>query len=138
MRSLPSDSDARLIDAASELLLRAHDSELHRVAAAARGASGEVYLGLSLRSSRVNVCAESSALANARIAGEEVIETMVSVGLRADGTAVVVNPCGVCRELVPAIAPGIRTLADEGGGRVVSVDAGDLLPMPWVRARTYD
>lgn len=138
MKSPLSDTDARLIDAASELLVRAHDADLHRVAAAARGASGEVYLGLSLRTARVSVCAESSALANARIGGEETIEVMVSVGLQADGTAVVVNPCGVCREVVPAIAPGIRTLVVEGDGRVVSVEAGDLLPMPWVRARIYD
>ncbi len=138
MRSPLNDADAGLIDAASELLLRAHDADAHRVAAAARGASGRIYLGLSLRTPRVSVCAESSALANARIGGEDTIEVMVSVGLRADGTTVVVNPCGVCREVVPAIAPGIRTLADEGGGRVVSVDAGDLLPMPWVRARTYE
>ncbi|MFS0911152.1 hypothetical protein AB3M89_05125 [Microbacterium sp. 179-I 3D2 NHS] len=137
MRTPLNDADRRLIEAASELLVRVHDADLHRVAAAARGASGEIHLGLSLRSSRVMVCAESSALANARIAGEETIETMVSVGLRADGTATVVNPCGVCRELVPAVAPGIRTIADDHG-HVVSVAADDLLPMPWVRARSYD
>lgn len=131
------DADRRLVDAASELLLRAHDTDLHRVAAAARGGSGQIYLGLSLRSPRVSVCAESSALANARIGGEQQIEAMVSVGLREDGTATIVNPCGVCRELVPVIAPGIRTLADDGG-HPVWVTAADLLPMPWVRARSYD
>lgn len=131
------DTDRRLVDAASDLLLRAHDSDLHRVAAAARGGSGQIYLGLSLRSPRVSVCAESSALANARIGGEQQIEAMVSVGLREDGTAIIVNPCGVCRELVPVIAPGIRTLADDGG-HPVWVTAADLLPLPWVRARSYD
>lgn len=65
------------------------------------------------------------------------MEAIVSVGLRDDGTAVILNPCGVCREVVPAIAPGIRTLVDDGG-HPVWVTAVDLLPMPWVRARTYD
>jgi len=137
MTSSLNDADERLITAASELLVRTHDAEFHRVAAAARGASGEIFLGLSLRTPRVNVCAESSALANARIAGEQTIETIVSVGLRADGTAVVVNPCGVCREVVPVIAPGISTLVDDDG-RTVRVAAHDLLPMPWVRARSYE
>ena len=50
------------------------------------------------------------------------------VRLRDDGTAVILNPCGVCREVVPAIAPGIRTLVDDGG-HPVWVTAADLLPM---------
>ena len=137
MTSPLNDADRHLVDAASELLIRTHDAALHRVAAAARGASGRIYLGLSLRSPRVSVCAESTALANARIGGEQDIEAMVSVGLREDGTCVILNPCGVCRELVPAIAPGIRTLADDGG-HPVWVTAAELLPMPWVRARSYD
>ena len=137
MTSPLNDTDRRLVDAASALLIRTHDADLHRVAAAARGATGRIYLGLSLRSPRVSVCAESSALANARIGGEQDIEAMVAVGLREDGSCVILNPCGVCRELVPAIAPGIRTLAD-GGGHPVWVTAADLLPMPWVRARSYD
>lgn len=137
MNSSLDDDDRRLLTAASDLIIRAHDANLHRVAAAARGASGAIYLGLSLRTPRESVCAESTALANARIGGEQEIEAIVSVGLRDDGTTVILNPCGVCREVVPAIAPGIRTLAD-GGGHPVWVTAADLLPMPWVRARTYD
>jgi cytidine deaminase len=130
-------ADEKLIAEASALLVRVHDAAITRVAAAALGKSGAVHLGVSLRSPRVSVCAESTAVANAKAAGEEAIETIVAVGLGEDGVPVVINPCGVCRELVPAVAPGVRVLVDDGGD-VVAVGSPDLLPMPWKRARSYD
>jgi len=131
------ESDEELIAAASALLMRAYDPTLHRVAAAARGSSGSIHLGLSLATPRVNVCAESSAVANAKIAGDERVETMVSVGLGAGDVPVVINPCGVCRELVPKFADDLRVLVD-AGDRVAVASPAELLPMPWVRARSYD
>lgn len=130
-------ADARLIEEASAALLAVHDPATTRVAAAVLGGSGAVHLGVSLRSARVSVCAESTAVANAKMAGEEEIETIVAVGLGEDGVPLVINPCGVCRELVPAIAPHVRVLVD-AGDRVVAVSSPELLPMPWKRARSYD
>ncbi|MDZ8275353.1 hypothetical protein R2Q81_05225 [Microbacterium aquimaris] len=128
--------DQDLVDAAGELLRRAHDAELHRVAVAARGGSGKVYMGLSLRTPRESVCAESSAIANAKMAGETTVETIAAVGLAADDTPVVVNPCGLCREMVPVFSPEIRVIVNDGEAlRVAS--RSDLLPLPWVRARNY-
>lgn len=129
-------ADEVLISAAAQLLLRAHDDTLHRVAAAARGVSGDIHLGLSLATPRVSVCAESSAVANAKIAGEEAVQTIVSVGLDPDGRAVVINPCGVCREVVPKFGRDLRVLVDVGG-TVAVASPDELLPMPWVRARSY-
>ncbi|MFF2050539.1 hypothetical protein ACFVU2_02965 [Leifsonia sp. NPDC058194] len=86
----------------------------------------------------MSVCAESTAVANAKLAGEEGIVTIVAVGLGEDGVPRVINPCGVCRELVPSIAPEVRVLVDGGDGTVVAVASPELLPMPWVRARSYD
>lgn len=75
-----SSADAELCRLASDLLSRSHDPDRHRVAVAARGASGRTYLGLSLLSNRVSICAEPSALANAAMAGETDIESIVAVG----------------------------------------------------------
>ncbi|WP_162819083.1 cytidine deaminase [Leifsonia aquatica] len=130
-------TDETLIAEASAALVRVHDPAAVRVAAAVRGATGAVYLGVSLRSPRVSVCAESTAIANAKLAGEAELETIVAVGLGEDDVPRVINPCGVCRELVPALAPGVRVLVDAGDA-VVAVTSPELLPMPWVRARSYD
>ncbi|GAA2543050.1 cytidine deaminase [Microbacterium mitrae] len=131
-------SDAELIEAASALLSRVHDPRAVRVAAAARGVSGAVYLGVSLATPRVKVCAESSAVANAKIGGDEAITTIVSVGLGADDVPHVINPCGVCRELIPKFGHELRVLIDTGDGVVAAASPDELLPMPWVRARAYE
>ncbi|WP_353112928.1 hypothetical protein [Microbacterium sp.] len=130
-------ADHELVQAASALLLRAYDARDHRVAAAVRGATGEVHLGLHLASDRVNVCAEPSAVANARIAGETALETIVSVGMDAAGAPRVINPCGVCRELVPHYGEDIRVIVDDAG-EIGVVAPSALLPIPWVRAQPYD
>jgi cytidine deaminase len=131
-------SDAELIEAAAALLSRVHDSGAVRVAAAARGISGAVYLGVSLATPRVKVCAESSAVANAKIGGDEAITTIVSVGLGVDGVPHVINPCGVCRELIPKFGQDLRVLIDTGDGVVAAAAPIELLPWPWIRARSYD
>ncbi|MDQ0643088.1 hypothetical protein [Microbacterium murale] len=136
MSAVTSD-DLDLISAASALLLRSYDERDHRVAAAVRGASGSTYLGLHLGSDRVNVCAEPSAIANARIGGEDAVHTIVAVGMDATGVPRVVNPCGVCRELVRRYGDDIRVIVDHSGELDV-VQPADLLPIPWVRAQTYD
>lgn len=131
-------TDAELIEAATALLSRVHDPAAVRVAAAARGISGAVYLGVSLATPRVKVCAESSAVANAKIGGDEAITTIVSVGLGGDDVPHVINPCGVCRELIPKFGRDLRVLIDAGDGVVAAAEPIELLPMPWIRARSYD
>ncbi|WP_194420882.1 cytidine deaminase family protein [Microbacterium abyssi] len=136
MHALTADDHA-LVRAASDLLVRAYDDRNHRVAAAVRGASGEVHLGLHLASTRVNICAEPSAIANARMAGENGLDTIVAVGMGADGLPKVINPCGVCRELVPHYGEGLRVIVDDAG-EIGVIAPADLLPIPWVRAQSYD
>lgn len=131
------DADDELRRAASDVLVRAHDDRQHRVAAAVRGTSGAIYTGLSLSTARVNVCAEPSAISNARMAGEDAVDTIVAVGLDPADVPIVINPCGVCRELVPNFGTGIRVIVSDGGN-VGVVSTSDLLPIPWVRARSYD
>lgn len=128
-----SQSDVELYTAARELLLTAHHTENHRVAAAMRGASGAIYLGLHIGSKRINVCAESSALANARIAQEASIQSSVAVSMDEHGEPQVTNPCGVCRELLRNYGPEATVLVD-AGGEVGTVNLGELLPYPWMRA----
>ena len=126
-------ADLALFDRAREVLAKAHHPKRHQVAAAMLGASGTVYVGLHLGSRRINVCAESSALASARIAGEERITTVVAVCLSTAGTAVVTNPCGVCRELLGSYCPDAMVLVDVRG-TVRKARLAELLPLPWLRS----
>ncbi|AXJ10281.1 hypothetical protein [Arthrobacter sp. PM3] len=128
-----SDADVELYEAARRMLLTAHHSENHRVAAAMRGASGAIYLGLHIGSKRLNVCAESSALANARMAQEASIRSVVAVSMDGHTEPQVTNPCGLCRELLRAYGAGITVLVD-AAGEVGKVGLAELLPFPWLRA----
>ncbi|NUP58263.1 MAG: hypothetical protein HOQ04_00425 [Pseudarthrobacter sp.] len=126
-------ADVELYEAARELLLTAHHTDNHRVAAAMRGASGAIYLGLHIGSKRVNICAESSALANARMAQEKAVKSVVAVSMDGNGQPQVTNPCGLCRELLRNYGSETSVLVD-AEGRVGVISIKDLLPYPWVRA----
>ncbi|GAP55832.1 blasticidin-S deaminase [Arthrobacter sp. Hiyo6] len=122
-----------LYEAARRLLLTAHHSENHRVAAAMRGESGTIYLGLHIGSKRINVCAESSALANARMAQESAVHSVVAVSMDESGEPQVTNPCGLCRELLRTYGTETSVMVD-AQGTVGTVSIKELLPYPWLRA----
>lgn len=126
-------SDVELYEAARRMLLTAHHSENHRVAAAMRGESGAIYLGLHIGAKRLNVCAESSALANARMAQESSIHSVVAVSMDGHGEPQVTNPCGLCRELLRSYGTETSVLVD-AEGEVGKIRIKDLLPFPWMRA----
>ena len=130
-------ADLALFEEARRLLLRAHHPERHQVSAALRSTSGQIHLGLHIGSRRVNVCAESSAIANARMAGDEGIATIVAVCKDDDGRVVVTNPCGLCRELMGTYGRTGDVLVDLQG-IVRKVRAADLMPNPWQFPREND
>lgn len=129
--------DIELFEAAKNQLERSYHPERHQVAAALRTADGSVYLGLHIGSRRVNVCAESSAIANAQMAGDEEVVTIVAVCKEDSGRVIVTNPCGVCRELLGQYGATAEVLVDLAG-TVSKVDAADLLPNPWMFPRETD
>ena len=130
--------DIDLYQAASRILLASHHADNHRVASAIRGASGTIYLGLHLGSKRVSICAESSAIANARMAGETHLSNAVAVCMNMDtGLPQVINPCGVCRELFSTFGPEMSVLVD-AQGTIAKVTMAELLPLPWMRAAETD
>ncbi|MFB8386764.1 hypothetical protein ACFC3F_06445 [Microbacterium sp. NPDC055910] len=131
MTRVPDASEVELYDAAKQLLIARHDPDIHQVAAAVRADDGNVYLGLHIGSRRVNVCAESSAIANAEMAGAGDLRTMVAVCKNDAGDIVVTNPCGVCRELMGTYAPNADVMVDDRGD-VVMVGADALMPTRWM------
>jgi cytidine deaminase len=127
----PTAADRELFTAAKRLLEQHHDAELHQVAAAARGADGQIYCGLHLASRRVNVCAESSAIANAVMAGSETITAIAAVCKNDSGDVIVTNPCGVCRELMDSYAADTSIMIDNAGD-VTMASLDELMPHRWM------
>ncbi|WP_152650311.1 cytidine deaminase [Demequina aestuarii] len=109
--------DRELLGAARSVLERAYVAGRHDVAAAVRVESGAIVTGLHLEASqgRASVCAESGALsaAGAAFPGEPVT-AIVAVLRRADGTDYLIEPCGVCAELLVDHCPDARVWVGHG------------------------
>ena len=115
-------ADRELIDAATDLIKTRYTENRHHIAAAVRGKSGKVYIGLHLDTyvGRASVCAEAVALGQAMSAGETAIDSIVSVRhprpREQHREPQLVSPCGICREMLNDFAPGAAVLLDGGEG----------------------
>ena len=127
------DTDAELLTRAQDLLRARYTLGRHEVASAFRLADGSVVTGLHVESTsgRASVCAETAAISAAAITGEAVL-SIVSVLRRPTGTEHLIEPCGVCAELLLEHASGARVwVADDDGHRAIGVT--ELLPFARVR-----
>lgn len=128
------DDDAELMAAACALLAQVHEPGRHEVVAAFRLVDGGVQLGVHVDGSarRSAVCAEGAAAANvfahaAGRPGAAGVTAMVSVLRRPEGTTHVIEPCGVCAELLSDYWPRARVWITRGDDVVPAV-VEDLLP----------
>ena len=129
-----SDADAELMSAALSLLESVYVQGRHEVVAAMRTADGAVVLGVHVDGSarRSAVCAEGVAagkvIEHAAIHGVPAdVVSAVSVLRRPGGTTHVIEPCGVCAELLSDYWPdaGVWITRDED---TLRVRVADLLP----------
>lgn len=122
------DGDAELMDAATGLLRERYSAGRHEVATAFRDAAGGIHLGLHVDGSarRSTVCAEGVAAGLAVMAGADVV-AIVSVLRRPEGTWHIIEPCGVCAELLTDYWPEARVWVTRGDD-IIAVETSDLLP----------
>jgi len=123
-------SDQELLHEAGLLIASRGREPWHAVAALLRTKSGAIYRGLHLEANvgRVAVCAEAVALANAAMAGDTEITTVVAIYKSGQ----VVSPCGMCRELLTDYAPAARAIVS-AGDELFKVALADLLPFKYHR-----
>lgn len=131
-----SPADEELIDHAEAVVADAFDPDWFggapMVGAALRGASGDVYTGVSIPAGvgRASTCAEPAALSDAVIAGEGGLDASVAVRHplpEEDREFEVVSACGVCREQLCDYDPDLWILfPTTDGPRKERVEA--LLP----------
>ncbi|WP_454854921.1 hypothetical protein [Promicromonospora soli] len=128
------DADRELLRAALNLLDLHYAQGVHEVAAALRLADGRVVTGLHVEAStgRASVCAESAALSAAIVAGSPVV-SIVGVLRRPGGSQHIIEPCGVCAELLGDHAPDAVVWVAVGDG-FGPVRVAQLLPFRRRRA----
>ncbi|MFK4759865.1 hypothetical protein ACI3KS_02915 [Microbacterium sp. ZW T5_45] len=131
-----SDEDAELLGRAQDLLRERYLEGRHEVAAAFRLSDGRIVTGIHVDGSarRSAVCAEGVAAGNAiaAAAGAQVVAA-VSVLRRATGEEHLIEPCGVCAEMLSDYWPDARVWVTVGDDSVASTFAG-LLPVKRRRA----
>ncbi|MFJ4220094.1 hypothetical protein [Curtobacterium luteum] len=120
--------DRELLATATAVLDTRYRQGMHEVAAALRLADGSVVTGIHVEASagRASVCAESAALSAAIVTGSPVV-AVVGVLRRPTGSRHLIEPCGVCAELLADHAPGARVWVAVGDG-FGAVDVAELLP----------
>ncbi|WP_374976702.1 hypothetical protein ACEYYH_02400 [Microbacterium trichothecenolyticum] len=132
-----SDADAELLAAATALLDRVYVYGRHEVVAAMRTADGAVHLGVHVDGSarRSSVCAEGVAagivIAHGAAGSGEVVSA-VSVLRRVEGSDHVIEPCGVCAELLTDYWPECAVWVTRGD-EIVRIRAAELLPAKRLR-----
>lgn len=132
-----SDADAELLDTARDLLGTVYREGRHEVATAFRMSDGAVVTGVHVDGSarRSAVCAEGAAAgaAVAHAAGGAVdVVSVVSVLRRPGGSWHVIEPCGVCAELLTDYWPDAGVWLTRGDD-IVRIRASDLLPAKRLR-----
>ena len=131
------EGDAELLTTARDLLERVYREGRHEVATAFRMSDGTVVTGVHVDGTarRSTVCAEGAAsgAAVAHAAGSDVgVVALVSVLRRRAGTWHLIEPCGVCAELLSDYWPDARVWVTDGdASRAVAVR--HLLPYKKVR-----
>ncbi|WP_036320546.1 cytidine deaminase [Microbacterium indicum] len=129
-----SSADVELVAAARALLAGAYVAGRHEVVAAMRMSDGSIQLGVHVDGSarRSSVCAECVAAGNvfAHAATTGAVPDVVAcvAVLRLPGdTEHVIEPCGVCAELITDYWPDARVWVTRGG-ETRAVTAAELLP----------
>ncbi len=132
------EEDAVLAHAARELLDARYVAGRHEVAAAARTDDGGIVTGIHVEASqgRASICAESGVASGVVAAGSKAV-ALVAVLRRRDGTVHLIEPCGVCAELLADMWPDARVWAAREA-TPEPIAAADLLPFRHTRIGRLD
>ena len=124
------DTDKKLIKIALEVLEKNFDDGVynHTVGCAILCKNGNIYKGVNCDGIHGS-CAEYITMGIAISAGEREFDTIVAVHEKAPNG--VVAPCGNCRQMLYEYCPDIKVIINDENGKLIKVNARDLLPFAW-------
>ena len=125
--------EGRLRDAAAAAMRLAYAPYSNfRVGAALEARDGSVFAGCNVEnaSSPAGICAERGAVAAAVAGGARHFSRIVIVTEAPRPTP----PCGVCRQVLAEVAPGIEVISCTTGGAEARWPLEELLPHPFTAA----
>ena len=117
--------DRRLVDAATDVVRLRGDGALHTVGAALLADDGSIHAAVNVFAQGGGACAELAVVAKAISEGSSRFVRIVAVG---DGDRGVVEPCGVCRQLLLDYAPLVEVIVHDGD-QLRRVAIADLMPL---------
>ncbi|WP_379161298.1 cytidine deaminase [Paenibacillus sp. sgz5001063] len=130
--------DQNLIASAQEIITKRYEWERHHVGAALQTKTGEIFTAVHVEASlsRVTVCAEAMVIGKAISEGYKEFDLIVAVRHpdpdNPEREIKVVSPCGMCRELIADYGKDCKVIVPVEG-RVIKVNAAELLPMRYSR-----
>lgn len=129
------ESDRELAHIAEQLLDRHYVHGRHEVVTAMRLENGSTATGIHMEASqgRSSICAEGVALGQS-IEKNSHIMSIISVLRRPDGELYLIEPCGVCAELLFDYCPDATIWVGDKAAMPKQVTVRDLLPFRKSRA----
>lgn len=125
-RSELDENDKLLIERALEVLKNNFDDGInHTVGCALRCKNGKIYAGVNCDGIHGS-CAEYITIGIAVSAGEREFDTIVAVHDK--HLNYVIPPCGNCRQMLFEYCPDIKVIVNDENGKLIKVEAKDLLP----------
>ncbi len=120
------------IEKASDAIKKNYQKGVHHVACLLTCGDNDYY-GLHVDSHGIDTCAEPTAIAAAKLAGETSFDTIVSVywSGRPEQEPEVVPPCGNCRQTLYDIAPRISVILVDQNGEHVTKTITELFPFAY-------
>lgn len=124
---------SEVLSMGDRLLPRLGGLSRHTVVAGIRSRSGRSYFGVNCDGIH-GTCAEIVAYANAVLAADADVETVVAALISASDGARILAPCGNCRQILSECAPNISVVVYEYG-RLLKIPIMELLPRPYMHSQ---
>lgn len=130
------EEDQALIKEAIATVERAFDEQHHRLVTAVLTEEGNIHYGINLllnKIRRASACSESGAISSVVLNKEHpkrIVTVRKPMADEIDQTIKVVNPCGLCREMLTDYYPDIEVIINDDG-KLGTCRAVDLLPLKY-------
>ncbi len=124
-----SDLVSDVLSMGDRLLPNLGGSSRHTVVAGIRSRSGRSYFGVNCDGIH-GTCAEIVAYANAVLAADADVETVVAASISASDGGRILAPCGNCRQILSECAPNISVVVSDASG-LLKIPIVELLPRPY-------